>query len=163
MGARRSVTVMKTLAAFVFIMVGLSGCTSDSQDELQNRKLLYDAIDHEIVVKELRAQSIPFRVDPEGGIWYSSRDTKSVDAIMSRVKSERSKPASNYENPDDMRRFKELLNLAGIPFRTAQRGGREWVTWEERDEVRVRDIQVQVERESDERERRRRGVGTAVK
>jgi len=157
------VTVMKTLAAFAFVILGLSGCSRDSQDDLQNRKLLYDTIDHEIVVKELRTQGISFRVDPEGGIWYSPRDTKTVDAIMSQVKSERSKPASNYENPEDMRRFKELLNLAGIPFRTAQRGGREWVIWEERDEVRVKDIQIQVEQESDERERRIRGAGTVVK
>ena len=153
---------MKTFAAFVFIIVGLSGCSLDSQDGLQNRKLLYDTIDHEMVVKELRTQGVPFRVDPEGGIWYSPRDTKTVDAIMSQVKNERSKPASNYENPEDMRRFKELLNLAGIQFRTAQRGGREWVTWEERDEVRVKDIQIQVEREGDERERRAREAGTAV-
>lgn len=156
-------TAMRTVAALAFIIVGLSGCSSDPQDDLQNRKLLYDTIDHEMVVKELRTQSIPFRVDPEGGIWYAPRDTKTVDAIMSRIRNERSKPASNYESPDDMRRFKELLHLAGVPFQTIQRGGREWVAWEESDNQRVKDIQIQVERESDERERRARGMGPVVK
>jgi hypothetical protein len=118
----------------------------------ENRWLYDDYVARQMFVDALKARSIPYRVDAEGGVWYPAKDVKAVDEIAQEIlKARFSGPGVSFEEAVDFASFKRKLTEAGIPYQTKFQHDREWITWGKEPTLRVKEIQEEVENENLER------------
>jgi len=122
----------------------------------ENRLLYYDNVAREMLIDALKARSIAYRVDQEGGVWYPAKDVRVVDEIAEGILKSRFGPAVSYEDPADMDSLKRKLSAAGVRYQTKIQYGRERVTWLKEDEKRVEEILEEVDKESMERSKAKR-------
>jgi len=135
------------LAGLLFVV-----CCAHSSTASENRLLYQDGVAREMLVGALKAKSIAYRIDAEGGVWYPAEAEKTVDEIAKAIVLARfSGPATSFEDPVDVVSFRGKLAQAGIPYKTKLQHGREWTTWEKADDLRVKEIQEKVENENTER------------
>ena len=117
----------------------------------ENRLLYYDIVARDMLIDALKARSISYRVDLEGGVWYPAKNERVVDEIAQGILKSRFGPAVSYEEPADMDSLKRKLAAAGIRYQTKIQDGRDHVTWLKEDEKRVEEILEEVDKESMER------------
>ena len=117
----------------------------------ENRLLYYDIVARDMLIDALKARSISYRVDLEGGVWYPAKDVRVVNEIAQGILKNRFGPDVSYEEPAYMDSLKRKLTAAGIRYQTKIQDGRDRVTWLKEDEKRVEEILEEVDKESMER------------
>lgn len=132
------------------VLLFIAGC-ADATGVPENRLLYQDEVARGMLEKALKERNIPFRVDPDGGVWYPAKDDELIDEIRQEIVKVRFGPSVSYEDPLDMGSLKEKLNAAGIRYQTKIQYGREHLTWEKQDEKRVGEILEEVDTNSVER------------
>jgi len=126
----------------------MAGCV-DSIAAGENRLLYNDVVAREMFIKALEKQNISYHVDAAGGVWYPVKDERAISEIGKKITLARfSGPAAAFEDPFDVTSFRNKLTQAGISYKTKRQDGREWTTWEEKDNPHVKKIQEKVEDEN---------------
>ena len=139
------------MKVFLFaICLFVAGC-AEATGIPENRLLYYDIVAREMLLDALKARSIPYRVDLEGGVWYPAKDVSVVDEIAQGILKNRFGPDVSYEEPADMDSLKRKLTAAGIRYQTKIQDRRDRITWLKEDEKRVEKILEEVDKESMER------------
>ena len=137
---------MKTL--LLVACLAIVGCV-DSIAAGENRLLYNDVVAREMFIKALERQNISYHVDAAGGVWYPAKDERAISEIGKKITLARfSGPAVAFEDPFDVTSFRKKLTQARIPYKTKQQDGREWTTWEKKDDPHVKEIQEEVEGEN---------------
>jgi hypothetical protein len=121
----------------------------------ENRHRLTDPGDAAEFASELRRNNIPFRLSPDGSIWYPADIEATVDRILKEVLASRG-GGVNYPDAVDLESFKAKLTVAQIPYREIDRLGKKWVVWDSRFDSQANAIQAQVDDESADRYRKLR-------
>lgn len=97
-------------------------------------------------VDELRKESIPFRVDAEGVVWYRVNDQKKIAMIQAKIINDTlvGSNAISYQNNEDADLFINALKQQNIPYSIKEENNRKFITWHAEDNVRVKEIEQSI-------------------
>ncbi|MFC1824384.1 hypothetical protein ACFL9T_16875 [Thermodesulfobacteriota bacterium] len=100
------------------------------------------------IAEDLAASDMPFKMGSNLVIHYRSEDEQKIKAISGKHENllVAKSPNISFKNKEDLRYFKELLEKATIPYeiRNAEKGGRIYVLWDEKDDNRVQELIMKV-------------------
>jgi len=127
---------MKTvyILAMLLILSTLS-CTSCTEPEESTKT---QEIEQQLLMEGLKNEGLPFRVSPDGVIWYAVSLRERVGAIQARVM-DRTSPlyAHSFAYADEAISFAQFLEQKGIHTRQWNDLGQHWVQWAESDDQLV--------------------------
>ena len=134
---------MRHIAAFLVVLIALSGCDHPVESESQplSQSVSYsDTNDQERFKQALTSAGIPFDVVPAQRAPEFVRWDVKYSAQVERIPDSIFLPAGRSIRFDAERQsqFKAWLEKNGIPYRTMIEDGGEYVVWEEADAKRVR-------------------------
>lgn len=142
------------LFVICLLVVGCAGAAGGPE----NRLFYFDPVARQMLIDALKARSIVYRVDQEGGVWYPAKDVKVVDEVAEDILKKRFGPAVSYEDPADMDLLRKKLNAAGIRYETKLQNGREKIAWLKEEQKLVEAILEEVDKESMERAKAARAL-----
>ena len=141
----------KLLLCLVFMLtMPLFGCGSNNEQGIKDSRA-----DFMVELQEaLTENDIPFRVDDEGYVKYSSEHKEAVERIKRQVDQRRTgEVGSKYEDELSTKYFRRLLDEKEISYRTASRDDGEWTYWNPESKQQQEDIEMKVVAHAFERQK----------
>ena len=141
----------KLLLCLVLVLtMPLFGCGSNNEQGIKDSRA-----DFMIELQEaLTENDIPFRVDDEGYVKYSSEHKEAVERIKRQVDQRRTgEVGSKYEDELSTKYFRRLLDEKEISYRTASRDDGEWTYWNPESKQQQEDIEMKVVAHAFERQK----------
>ncbi|MFV2058734.1 MAG: hypothetical protein ACC707_19905 [Thiohalomonadales bacterium] len=121
------------IIVFTIPLFVLFSCQKNVESkELYSRFSDYEI--QEIFIKELKLNHIKFRAGEDGGIYYNSKDYSKVQIIKQNIIGDNFNGNSvTFPNEKYIDIFKRNLDGLGIHYKSFFRSGREYVSWDEKD------------------------------
>ena len=141
----------KLLLCLVLVLtMPLFGCGSNNEQGIKDSRA-----DFMIELQEaLTENDIPFRVDDEGYVKYSSEHKEAVERIKRQIDQRRTgEVGSKYEDELSTKYFRRLLDEKEISYRTASRDDGEWTYWNPESKQQQEDIEMKVVAHAFERQK----------
>jgi hypothetical protein len=106
-------------------------------------------------VSALEKEHIQFRKLEDGTVIYGVADEEKVKRIRNAVLESSFTPSYRFEDEKLQMRFVGQLRSQGVNFAIEIREGKNWITWSQRDDAKVRRIREQI---LDSRNERKEGA-----
>lgn len=121
------------------ILLLLGGCSMSGEPE-QSTKMM-DA-EQSLLIAELKADGIPFRLDEQGAVWYRISLEGRVGAAQVRVLN-RTRPlyAVSFDKQSEADRLGAALTEKNVVTKRWTDLGQHWVQWNEKDEKTVSEVE----------------------
>jgi len=136
--------MFRVMLKYPWILFLYAGCLSAVELVIE----LNSEEEYTELTKRLGASVIPYRREPEGGVYYSDKYYSEVQSILSDVlrndlPSDRS---VHYYVPGAQSLFINELKIHNVPYRVKERFGEPWVVWENGYEDQVNNAKNQTEK-----------------
>jgi hypothetical protein len=133
--------MLRKITAVVAAVLGVAGCSGEGENGFKDSRPEF----FREVKTALATSNIPFRVDAEGFIRYSSRHAAAVTQIKDRLEKEMSGGVSwKLEDQESRDYLKSLLASMGMKYWVQPRSDGEWILWHPQSEKQKEEIGLKV-------------------
>ena len=132
---------MNKLLFFILVFSLLFGCSSGDERGIKDSRKDFMVE----LQKSMDKEGIPYSMDEEGYIRYSSQYKDDVERIKKNIDENRlSEIGTKFEDKSATEYFRELLNESGIEYRTEVKKDGDWTYWHPKNKKQQNEMEMKV-------------------